>query len=103
MGVRGSLFLIAGCLRMVRCHCTTNSQIVSFLFAPFDHLLSCLSPDLHERGLYYWVSRIASSPEELLFAWEDLCGVFDSLYVNWDPEVFKHQMSHHACVARLVL
>ncbi|EIM80748.1 cysteine proteinase, partial [Stereum hirsutum FP-91666 SS1] len=51
-----------------------------------------------------WVSQDAAlheleagqGEEELVFAWDDLCNVFDSLYVNWDPKIFYHQTNHHA-------
>lgn len=45
------------------------------------------------------MNSVDEHPEEIVFAWDDLCNVFDSLYVNWDPKIFKHQTNHHACVS----
>ena len=30
--------------------------------------------------------------------WDDACTLFESLYVNWDPDMFKHHAHYHGFV-----
>lgn len=33
---------------------------------------------------------------QLSLSWHYVCGNFESIYLNWDPQTFEHEMSVHA-------
>lgn len=47
----------------------------------------------------YLNAEVRVCVDELLFAWDDLCSVFDSLYVNWDPKMFEYQTNFHGYIS----
>lgn len=41
----------------------------------------------------------ASSTNRILrFTWEEICGIFDTLYLSWNPSLWKHQINLHRYV-----
>ena len=33
--------------------------------------------------------------EVIDMSWDDVCNVFDGIYINWDPRLFKHKLTFH--------
>ncbi|TDL23115.1 cysteine proteinase [Rickenella mellea] len=49
--------------------------------------------DSIERGLRDM--NISSGNRIADISWTDICSVFDGIYVNWDPQLFAHDLSFH--------
>lgn len=30
--------------------------------------------------------------------WDDICNIFEGVYVNWDPTLFRNCLQFHGCV-----
>lgn len=37
-------------------------------------------------------------PEITNICWNEVCDVFDGIYLNWDTSLFKHQLNFHGLV-----
>ncbi|KAL5504667.1 RIM13 [Sanghuangporus vaninii] len=53
-----------------------------------DHL-HCGDTRMSVRG------DVSASANLIDVSWDEICGIFDGLYLNWDPALFKHSREFH--------
>ncbi|PVG04007.1 cysteine proteinase [Serendipita vermifera] len=75
-----------------------------------ERLLSIINPWVQARSIEHGSPRQISSSLQSIegnergsesksncwnLTWEDVCSLFDSIYLSWNPAMFKYSISHH--------
>jgi hypothetical protein len=75
----------------------TDDRLVTIV-NPWRHSLS--NQELHDSLAGLSINSDGGDRFKLFsdarrLSWEDICNIFDGIYLSWNPQVFQHVIVHH--------